>query len=118
MLGAVFVVGADLWSPELAFLKSSNLIAYLAFIVAASLVTITGIPFIAMRRAEFRFLQSVLMGLRVLLLFPLIFLGALGIFGAFGLSFIVTLAVSLLLLSKLGVEFTIKIDKEFFCSSA
>jgi O-antigen/teichoic acid export membrane protein len=89
------------------------LIIYLAVLAANALFTLTGFSFIAMRKAEFRFLQSMIAGLRVLLLFPLIFLGAMGIFGAFGLSFVLSLAVSLFFLARLGVKFTLRIDRGF-----
>jgi len=114
VLGAVFVAGTGFWSPELTLLKSpGNLVIYLVFLAANSLVILTGISFVAMRRAEFRFLQSLIVGSRVIFLFPFIFLGMMGIFIAVGISFIAAVIISLLLLVKLGVRLTPKIDKKF-----
>ena len=114
LLGVMFIAGTWAWLPKLNFLMTfNNLILYLLFLISNSLVLLAGTAFIAMRRAEFRFLQSIITGLRVVFLFPLAFLGAMGIFGAFGISFMFTLAVSFSLLAKLGVKFTPKIDRRF-----
>ena len=114
VLGTIFVAGTELWSPELTLLRSpKNLIMYLIFLVASSTAILTGISFTAMRRADFYFLQGLIMGSRVFLLFPFVFLGAMGIFGAFSLSFVLASIVALFLLARLGVRFTPRIDKAF-----
>ena len=114
LLGVIFIAGTGLWSPELALLKSpKNLAMYLTFLAANSVATLTGVSFVAMRRAEFYFFQSLMVGSRVFFLFPFIFLGAMGIFGAYGVSFVLALTVVLFLLAKLGVELKPRINRGF-----
>ncbi|MBO8183251.1 MAG: oligosaccharide flippase family protein [Archaeoglobus sp.] len=113
-LGIIFVVGTEIWSPELALLRNpENLVVYLVYIVASSVVTLTGISFVASRKAEFNFLQSLILGSRVLLLFPLVFLGVMGIFGAVGISFVLALFVALFFMFHLGINLGLKIDRKF-----
>jgi len=85
ILGAVFIAGVDIFSPELHLLKSPrNAALFLIFLAASSVTALTAISFIAIRRAGFQFLQSIVVGTRILFLIPLITLGAIGIFGERG----------------------------------
>ncbi|RZN35150.1 MAG: polymerase [Methanophagales archaeon ANME-1-THS] len=114
LFGLVFILGIDLFSPELHLLRvPRNALLFLVFLTASSVAALTGISFVAVRRAEFYFLQSILVGFRVLFIIPLVFLGALGIFGAVGISFILAILVSLVLLTKLGIRPAFKIDTRF-----
>jgi len=70
-----------------------------------------------MRRAEFNFLQSLVVGSRIIFLFPLVFLGSLGVFGAVGISFLFAVIFALFVISRLGVKPSIKIDKKFLNDS-
>ncbi len=104
LFGAIFVARIDMWAPELYQMKQYAF-PYLLFLVANSIVLLTGNAFIALRKAEYYFLQSLLMGSRIIFLIPLVFLGTLGIFSSVGISFIVTLIFSfLLLLVKSGIK--------------
>ena len=113
LLGIIFIVGSDLWLTEQGILKSSIAVLYLFFLAVYSFVGLTGTSFIAMRKAEFNFLQNVISGSRVFFLFPLIFLGAMGIFGAVGASFILTFIMSVVLLVKSGIKFFFTLDRTF-----
>jgi len=85
IFGAVFIAGVDIISPELGLLKSPrNAALFLIFLAASSVTALTAISFIAIRRAGFQFLQSIVVGTRILFLVPLITLGAIGIFGERG----------------------------------
>lgn len=79
LFGAIFIVGIDMWAPEMYQVKQYAF-PYLLFLVANSIVLLTGNAFIALRKAEYYFLQSLLMGSRIVFLIPLVFLGTLGIF--------------------------------------
>jgi len=103
LFGAIFIAGIDMWAPELYQVKQYAF-PYLLFLVANSIVLLTGNAFIALRKAEYYFLQSLLMGSRIVFLIPLVFLGTLGIFSSVGTSFLVTLIFSLLFLAKLGIK--------------
>ena len=114
IFGAIFIIGVDIFSPELQLLKSAtNALLFLLVLAASSIAAITGISFVALRKANFYFLQSLIMGLRVFFIFPLVFLGAIGIFGAVGVSYIIAIAVSLFFIIKLGIKKKYKIDKRF-----
>lgn len=114
VFGLIFIIGIDTFSPELEILKSPyTAFIYLIFLIANSMVNFIGISFVAIRKARFQFLQSVLTGTRILFLFPLITLGALGIFNAIGVSFLITLLVTLLIIVKYGIKLQLKVDYPF-----
>ena len=114
IFGAVFIAGVDIISPELGLLKSpQNAALFLIFLAASSVTALTAISFIAIRKAAFQFLQSIVVGSRILFLIPLIALGAIGIFGAVGISFVLALAAALVLLVRSGVRPGLVIDSGF-----
>ena len=85
IFGVIFIAGVDTFSPELCLLKSPrNAALFLIFLAANSVTALTGISFIAIRKAAFQFLQSIIVGSRIVFLIPLITLGAIGIFGERG----------------------------------
>ena len=103
LFGVIFIVGVDLWAPGLHQLRQYAF-PYLLFLATNSIVLLTGNAFIALRKTEYYLLQSLLMGSRIVFLMPLVFLGTLGIFSSLGVSFIITLIFSLLLVIKLGIR--------------
>jgi len=61
VFGAVFIAGVDTLSPELHLLKSPrNAALFLIFLAASSVTALTGISFIAIRKAAFQSLQSII----------------------------------------------------------
>jgi len=114
IFGAVFIAGVDAFSPELHFLKSpQNASLFLIFLAANSVTSLTAIAFIAIRKATFQFIQSIIVGSRILFLIPLIALGAIGIFGAVGISFLLAVAAALVLLVHLGIRVRAVVDRGF-----
>jgi O-antigen/teichoic acid export membrane protein len=114
IFGAIFIASVDIFSPELGLLKSPrNAALFLISLAASSVTALTAISFIAIRKAEFQFLQSIVTGTRILFLIPLIALGAVGIFGAVGISFVLALAAALALLVRSGVRLRLVIDRGF-----
>jgi len=114
IFGAIFIAGVDILSPELHLLKSpQNAALFLIFLAANSVTALTAISFIAIRKAGFQFIQSIIVGSRILFLIPLIALGAIGIFGAVGISFVLALAAALVLLVRSGVRPGLVIDRGF-----
>lgn len=103
LFGVIFIAGVDVWAVELHIAKKYAF-PYLLFLAANSIALLTGNSFIALRKAEYYFLQSLFMGSRIGFLVPLVFLGTLGIFSSVGISFIITLIFSLFLLVKLGIK--------------
>ncbi len=111
LFGAVFIIGIDIWSPELSMIRRCVFL-YLLVLAVNSITSLAGISFIALRKAKYYFFQSLLAGSRIAFLFPLVFFGALGIFSSVGISFILALVFSLFLLVKSGIKST-GIDKKF-----
>jgi len=103
LFGVIFIAGVDAWAVELHIAKRYAF-PYLLFLAANSVALLTGNAFIALRKAEYYFLQNLLMGSRIAFLIPFVFLGTLGIFSSVGISFIATLIFSLLLLVKSGIK--------------
>jgi O-antigen/teichoic acid export membrane protein len=112
--GIIFIIGIDLFSPKLHLLKSlTNSLVFLIFLFASSLVVLIGISFVGLRKAEFYFLQNLLVGSRILFIFPFVYLGAMGIFGAAGISLILSILVSLVYLHRSGIRPTFRVDTVF-----
>ena len=115
IFGVIFIAGVDIISPELGSLLKSpqNAALFLTFLAASSVTALTAISFIAIRKAAFQFLQSIIVGSRILFLIPLIALGAIGIFGAVGISLVLALAAALVVLVRSGVRPWLVIDRGF-----
>ena len=97
LVGAIFILLVQHISPSLVFLKDPiYALAFLLIGVVDSVAAITGRAFFASRNAEKYFIQNIFMALRVPLLIPLAFLGAFGIFGSYGISFLVASLFSLI----------------------
>ena len=99
LFGIIFVLGIDLWAPDLALVKN-NLLAFFMALIAFTLSGITGNAFIALRKSKYYFYQNLLMNLRVLLIF-IPFFGSLGIFLSFGISVLIAIIFSYILIFKI-----------------
>lgn len=114
LFGVIFIIGVDTFSPELYILKIPfNAAFYLIFLATSSIIALSTISFVAIRKAVFQFLQSIVVGSRILFLIPLMTFGAIGIFGAVGISFILAFLLALFLLAKSGIRLGFIIDREF-----
>lgn len=99
----LYITSIDLWSPTLSIIKS-NIVPFYIFLVANVINTLAGSAFLALRRAKYYFLQNLITGSRLILLFPFIIIGSLGIFNSFGVSFIFATIFSIILLYKFGIH--------------
>ena len=114
LFGAIFITGMDIFSPELDLLKSpQNAVLFLIFLAASSVTALTSISFVAIRKAELYLLHSIIVGSRILFLIPLIALGAIGIFGAVGISHVFALLVTFIFLARSGIQTQLVIDRNF-----
>ncbi|MDK2782028.1 MAG: hypothetical protein PWR13_1056 [Archaeoglobi archaeon] len=105
IFGFIFVIFIDFFSPSLGILREI-LPSFLLFLILFSLTTTNSFYFIAERKAQLDFIQKMLLGSRILLLFPLAFLGAIGIFYSVGIAYIIALAFSMsLLIFKFRLRF-------------
>jgi len=116
LLAAIFLWGVELFSPRLSLLKE-HIFIYFLFLLASSLLSLTGISFVALRRGELFFLQNLFVGSRVGLLFPLVSLGVWGIFGAVGFSFILALFPLFLISLKSSFKPSLSFDRGFLRES-
>lgn len=114
LFGTIFIAGADILAPELHLLKSpQNAVLFLIFLAAHSVIELIRISFVAIRKAELQFLQSIIVGSRILFLIPLIAIGAIGIFCAVGISFMLALLFALVFLMRSGIVPRFVIDCNF-----
>lgn len=96
--------------------RYSYMSIFLIIVILASLVSITGIAFKAIRKADYFFFQNLITALRVPFLIPLAFLGSFGIFCSLGFSFLFSAIFSLIYLNQ-SVKLNFKIDKQFIKES-
>jgi O-antigen/teichoic acid export membrane protein len=113
VFGIIFITGTEIWSPELGILNSSNAIVYLLILATTPIFILIGNSFIAMRKAEFSLLQNIISGSRIIFLIPLIFMGTMGIFGAYGVSIMIACTVMFLLLVRSGVTPIFTFDRTY-----
>ena len=118
IFGVIFIAGVDIFSPELHLLRSPlNALIFLISLAANTITQLTANSFVAIRKAGFQFIQSIIVGSRIIFLFPFITLGAMGIFDAIGISAVLTVAVTFILLVKSGAKPVLVIDRNFLNES-
>ena len=114
LFGMIFTVFVDMLAPELHMLKSPvNAGLYLLFLAANSGTALSCISFVAVRKASFQFIQSIVVGSRIVFLIPFVLLGAVGIFCSVGISFIFALVTAYILLVKSGIRPGFLLDWKF-----
>jgi len=114
LLGALFITGVNIFSPELQLLRwPPYALLFIIFIAANSLTAMSCTSFVAVRKAGFKFIQSLIVGSRIFFLILLMALGALGIFGAVGVSLILALVSAIFLLARSGIRPQLVIDRGF-----
>lgn len=117
VLGGVYLAFVRFFSPELAFIQSPLYAAvFLGYITVSIVAQIGSTAFIAMRKAEFSFLQNLILIFRLPLLIPLAFLGAFGILTSIGAMYVVVCLVVLYLLGRF-VTLQFKVDPQFVKTS-
>lgn len=102
IFGIIFIIGIDFWSPELRFIRA-NVYYYFLFLITSSMLILAGYAFMAIRRAEYTFIQNIFTSPRLLLIFPLVLIGALGIFISITISFCLAIIISIVFLIKKNI---------------
>ncbi|MGB9937050.1 MAG: oligosaccharide flippase family protein [Methanobacterium sp.] len=110
LAGIIFLIGINIWSPELSIINE-NIFIFFIFLLAASLMNLPSNAFIALRQNKYYLFQSITMGIRVLLLFLTVSLGVLGIFYSYGISSIITFFFSFYFVYRFRMK-SVKINKE------
>lgn len=111
VVGVIYLAAIDLISPEIALIRDCVPL-FLLFTVVNSVTYITGNALLSFRKADLKFVQNLIMGVRLPLLLPLVLLGSLGIFYAFGFASLAA-AVFALVIIRSYVTLTPRIDREF-----
>lgn len=111
VVGVIYLAAIDLISPEIAFIRDYASL-FLLFAVVNSVTLITGNALLSFRKADLKFVQNFIMGVRLPLLLPLTLLGSLGIFYAFGFAYLIA-AIFALVVIRGYVTFSPQIDGEF-----
>lgn len=99
----VFVLGTPFWAPALRSV-SFLLLVFPFFIIAQSMLSTMGTVFLSVRHGDYYFLQTLIIGLRIPLLLPLVFLGALGIFSSVGIATFIAVCISAIILVQNGIS--------------
>ena len=97
LLALVFITGSDIWTPSLSFIKGSEFTPFfIMFTVFFALTLFQQRVFLAFRRAEFTFFQTLTnSGLKLVLIPLFTSLGSLGLFIAWGLPTVIAMLLSL-----------------------
>ena len=104
ILSAVFLVGMPLWAPSLDFLREQPLymVAFILFVVAATLQIVHTHAFMAIRKAKYILVQGAFVHLSRLALVALmaVFFGAFGIVASGGIAAALGVVIGFALLAK------------------
>ena len=118
LAGAIYILGINILSSQLSFLKDPVYAAlYILFLCASSIGAITSNAFLALREGKYYLLQSLLMGSRLIFLIPLIGYGLLGLYSSFGAAYLITAFTLILLIILKGIKPHITADKKFLQES-
>ncbi len=114
LVGAIFILLADILSLSMLFLKEPGYaLAFMLIGAVNSAASVTGNAFVADRKADYYFLQNLFMALRIPALVPLAFLGVFGIFGSVGLGFLVASFFGLMILHRCIKTIRPQVDLDF-----
>jgi O-antigen/teichoic acid export membrane protein len=114
LAGAILILLPDSIAPSMSFLREPKYaISFLLIGAFNSIAAVTGIAFIAGRKADHFFMQNLFMAFRIPALIPLAFLGILGIFGSVGLAYLVASLFGLAALKRNIAAIGPNVDVEF-----
>ncbi len=117
MIAVVYILFINIFSPSLSFIQTPlYAMFFIGFVAVNSIVLITGNTFVALRKSEYSLAQNLILALRLALLLPFAFLGAIGILASAGVAYIAMCIFVIYFLSKL-VKFNLKVDIDFINNS-
>jgi len=104
VLSVVFLAGVPLWAPSLDFLREQPLyaVAFISFVIAATLYAVQTYAFVAIRKAKYILIQVVFVQLPRLALPALLaaFFGAFGVVASGGIAVAVGATIGFALLAR------------------
>lgn len=117
VIGTAYLVLLKLLFENSALIQNAAYgVFFLITVIMHSIFFITGESFKALRDTKDFFMQNTVLSARALLLFPLVFLGSFGIFGAIGITYFLTSIYSIFVLNR-RVKLNYRIDREFLNKS-
>lgn len=111
VVGIVYLIVIDLVSPEIAFIRDYAFF-FLLFTVVNAITLTTGNALFSFRKADLKFIQNLIMGVRLPLLFPFALLGSVGIFYSFGFAYLAATVFAMVVIRGY-VTLSPRIDWEF-----
>lgn len=118
--GIVYLAAIDLISPELTFIRDYAPL-FLFFVLAYVIALTSGYAFLSLRRADLKLILNLVVGGRLPLLLPFVFLGSFGILAAFGSAYIVAAVLALVLIRRyvrLALDIDVRFIRKTFSFSA
>jgi len=107
ILSAIFILGIDTWSPALLFVRE-NIIFIIVFIVIVftnSLIRLQRSVFMALRTAEFSFVQNTILSiLKLIFVLCLVGFGVFGIISSWAIAACIALVISIFVLTPKRVH--------------
>lgn len=96
ILSLIFILGIGVWSPALAFIYDNYLLIalFIIFAVFSVIQSLLSFTFVAFGAARYSFYQSLIVGIKVIILIFLIHLGITGVFASFALGPIIAVIVT------------------------
>jgi len=111
LIGVIYLAAIDFISPEIAFIKDHAPL-FLLFVIVNAITLTTGNALLSLRKANLKFIQNLIMGVRVLLLLPLALLGSLGIFSSFGFAYLIAVIFAMIVIRNY-VTPSLQIDRQY-----
>ena len=111
VLAAVFMLGINVFSPALSFIRDGWFLpVFFAYIAVTSMYSIQNIAFISIRRADLSLIQNLLLGVRIPILLIIAGMGVFGVFSSLGMAYLMTFGFGIFVLRRYGLSFTRNFD--------
>ncbi len=111
ILAAVFMLGINIFSPALSFIRDGWFLpVFFAYIAVTSIYSVQNLAFISIRRADLSLIQNLLLGARIPILLLIAGMGVFGVFSSLGVAVLLTFGFGTLILQRYGLSFTRSFD--------
>lgn len=105
VLTAVFMLGINIFSPALSFLRDGLFLpVFFAYIAVTSIYSVQNMAFISIRRADLSLIQNLLLGVRIPILLLIASFGVFGVFSSLGIAFLLTFVFGAFVLKRYGLS--------------
>lgn len=103
VLGVGFIVFAEVISSDFQIVRENPAVFFILVFVT-SVTAIFGSAFVALRKSEYYFVQTLLSGIRIPLLIPFVVLGTVGILVSTSIATAVVMIAMVLLFARVGIK--------------